>query len=285
VSDDLSGLDDTQRRLVLAWFGQVDAVQDLSWGVVDNVVLKVRTGGRDVVVKAGGPTNHHIAREITGHLDFLAGLASTGHAPVLLHHDRDARVLATTWVPGDLVADSPAVSVPDTYRQAGVLLARLHAVAARIDGDWESAERARALAYLAGPHRIEADTEARLRAVLSGHRTPPVRVVPTHGDFHPRNWVVDDDGVVRLIDLGRAAWRPARTDLARLAVGPFAGRPDLAAAFTAGYGADLRDDEGWARTQVYEAIGTAVWAYRVGDAAFETQGHRMIAGVLTGRGD
>ncbi|WP_418276840.1 phosphotransferase [Isoptericola jiangsuensis] len=279
MSCDLSRLDDAQRRLVTRWFGAVEQVHDLSWGVTDTVVLRLRTAGQDVVVKAGGPDNHHIGREISGHQDFLAGLASTGHAPVLLHHDRQARVLATSWVPGELVATHRAAGAADTYRQAGVLLARLHAVAARIDGDWESAERAKALAHLAGPHRIDADTEARLRALLATHPTPPVRVVPTHGDFHPRNWVVED-GVVRLIDLGRAAWRPARTDLARLAAGPFAGRPDLAEAFVAGYGHDLRDDEGWERTPVHEAIGTAVWAYRVGDAAFETQGHRMIAEVL-----
>jgi hypothetical protein len=279
VTSDLSLLDDVQRERVHAWFGPFADVRDLSWHQTDTVVLRLRAGDRHVVVKAGGPANHHIAREITGHLDFLPGLAATEHAPTLLHHDRTARILATTWLPGDLVLDTPALTVPDTYRQAGILLARLHGAASRIDGDWEAAQDAKALAYLDRPHRIDPGTEARLRSVIAGHRNPPVRVVPTHGDFQPRNWVVHD-GVVRLIDLGRAGWRPARTDLARLAVGPLAGRSELRDAFVAGYGADLTDDEGWHRTLVREAVGTAVWAYHVGDAAFETQGHRMIAEAL-----
>lgn len=31
---------------------------------------------------------------------------------------------------------------------------------------------------------------------------------------------------------------------------------------------------------VHEAIGTAVWAYQVGDERFERQGHRMVAEAL-----
>jgi hypothetical protein len=34
------------------------------------------------------------------------------------------------------------------------------------------------------------------------------------------------------------------------------------------------------RTRVRAAIGTAAWAYRVGDEVFEAQGHRMIAEAL-----
>ncbi|MBS9376660.1 hypothetical protein GON09_005681 [Rhodococcus sp. B50] len=30
-----------------------------------------------------------------------------------------------------------------------------------------------------------------------------------------------------------------------------------------------------------EAIGTAVWAYQVGDEPFENEGHRMLADALT----
>jgi hypothetical protein len=33
---------------------------------------------------------------------------------------------------------------------------------------------------------------------------------------------------------------------------------------------------------VREGIGTAAWAHRVGDEAFEAQGHRMIAEALAG---
>ena len=45
-------------------------------------------------------------------------------------------------------------------------------------------------------------------------------------------------------------------------------------------GADPRDAAAWQRNRIREAIGTAVWAYQVGDEAFEQQGHRMIAEAL-----
>jgi hypothetical protein len=104
-------------------------------------------------------------------------------------------------------------------------------------------------------------------------------VVPTHGDWQPRNWLWHR-GVVSVIDLGRADLRPALTDFSRLAVQQLRGEPSLEAAFLAGYGADPREPAAWRRELVREAIGTAVWAFQVGDEPFERQGHRMIAEAL-----
>jgi thiamine kinase-like enzyme len=105
--------------------------------------------------------------------------------------------------------------------------------------------------------------------------------VPTHGDWQPRNWLVHD-GLVRVIDFGRAAMRPAMTDLARLAAQDFLRDPRLEAAFMDGYGADPREASGWYRARVREAVATAAWAHRVGDETFEAQGHRMISSALAG---
>nr|WP_232848145.1 phosphotransferase [Occultella kanbiaonis] len=125
-----------------------------------------------------------------------------------------------------------------------------------------------------------AETESGLRSIIATHDHPPAVLVPTHGDWQPRNWLVDDEGCVRVIDLGRAAWRPALTDLGRLARQEWQGRPDLEAAFLDGYGGDPREQSAWQRTLVREAIGTAAWAYQVGDEPFEQQGHRMIQQCL-----
>ncbi|WBB53057.1 phosphotransferase [Verrucosispora sp. WMMD573] len=83
-----------------------------------------------------------------------------------------------------------------------------------------------------------------------------------------------------VIDFGRAAMRPAFTDFGRLAAQDFRRGPQLEAAFLDGYGPDPREPDAWHRTRVREAIGTAAWAYRVGDEAFEAQGHRMITEAL-----
>jgi hypothetical protein len=42
-----------------------------------------------------------------------------------------------------------------------------------------------------------------------------------------------------------------------------------------------RDLLAWHRHRLREAIGTAAWAYQVGDEAFEQQGHRMITAALS----
>ena len=74
------------------------------------------------------------------------------------------------------------------------------------------------------------------------------------------------------------------TDFARLAVQDFSRDPKLEAAFLEGYGADPREADAWHRNRVREAIGTAGWAYRVGDERFEAQGHQMICDALAWRG-
>ena len=138
---------------------------------------------------------------------------------------------------------------------------------------------ARQRAWLAGAHRIAPGTVARLHAELDSWPTPPATLVPTHGDWQPRNWLVHA-GVVAVIDFGRAALRPALTDFARLEVQQFRGHPALERAFLDGYGDDPREPAAQHRSRVREAIGTAAWAHRVGDERFERQGHRMIAEAL-----
>ena len=120
-------------------------------------------------------------------------------------------------------------------------------------------------------------------AVRAGGENNHHTLVPAHGDWQPRNWLIHR-GVVSIIDFGRAAMRPAMSDFARLAAQEFRRRPNLEAAFLDGYGSDPRERSAWHRNRVREAIGTAAWAYRVGDETFEAQGHRMIADALTAGG-
>ncbi|WP_202912120.1 hypothetical protein [Nesterenkonia muleiensis] len=94
--------------------------------------------------------------------------------------------------------------------------------------------------------------------------------------------MVDADGTIRGIDFGRAALRPAAKDFERLAAQEFRWHPGSEGAFLCGYGADPREPAAWFRQRVRAAIGTAVWAFQVGDEDFEAQGHRMIKDVLTG---
>ncbi|WP_158244843.1 GNAT family N-acetyltransferase [Verrucosispora sp. ts21] len=268
-----------QRALLRRWLPGATLVRDHSWGLVATRVIEVSCAGSRFIVKAGAADDSHIERELHAHRNWLRPWTDRGRAPMLVHGSAEDQLLVTRYLPGVLVLGTAHADQPDTYRQAGDLLAPLHAQSAVVDDDYERRENERSLAWLDRPHRIAASTVARLRAEIADWPTPPSTLVPTHGDWQPRNWLVHD-GVVSIIDFGRAALRPALTDFARLAVQDFRRDPRLEAAFLDGYGADPREADAWYRTLVRAAIGTAAWAHQVGDESFEAQGHRMLAEVL-----
>ncbi len=252
---------------------------DHSWGLVGTTVLELLHDGDRFVVKAGDEQDHHLAREIRAHREWLGPWTASGRAPQLLGADEDAKILVTRYLPGELVQGTDDESRPDTYRQAGELLALFHEQFAAEDEEFEAREKQKALRWLDKPHRIDPSVAGRLRDLVESWPTPTCTVVPTHGDWQPRNWIVHH-GTVNIIDFGRAGLRPALTDFARLAVQQFHQDPALEAAFLEGYGGDPREEAAWERNVIREAIGTAVWAYQVGDERFEQQGHWMIETAL-----
>ena len=278
---ELRSLTDRQRQTLARWAPRAALVRDHSWGLVQTTVLELEDPqhGR-VILKAGGPEDHHLAREVRAHREWLRPWARTGHAPQLIAADETGKLLMTRFLPGELVEGHTAQDDPDTYRQAGVLLARFHAQLSRSSSDWGLRLVQRALGWLGRPHRIDAASVAALRAEIS---TWPVHgevtLVPTHGDWQPRNWLIDE-GAVRVIDFGRADLRPALEDLARLARQDFARDPALEDAFLSGYCADPREAGLWRRTLVVEAISTAAWAHGVGDEDFEQVGLQQISRLL-----
>lgn len=276
---ELPRLTPEQHAIIRTWLPDAELVADLSWESMGTAVLHLRTPDGEMIVKAGGPGNHHIDREIHAHLRFTKPWVERGVAARLLRHDLERKVLLLDYLTGSLVQGAPEEWIPETYRQAGEMLAELHSQGARPDDDYEAKMTRKALASLDDPHRIAPETVGRLRELLLADEPHPVTLVPTHGDWQPRNWLIDG-GTVRAIDLGRADWRPAFTDFARLAVRQFAADPALERAFLDGYGPDPRTPDRWRILLIREAIGTAVWAYKVGDERFEMEGHRMIEDVL-----
>lgn len=242
-------------------------------------VLEISSRGERYIVKGGDASDHHIARELRAHRTWLEPWTGRGRAAQLVQADDEAKLILTRFLPGELVLGSADEWTPETYRQAGELLAVFHAQYAVQDESYEAGENQRALDYLGDPHTIAPELVARLRSIVESWPTPAATLAPTHGDWQPRNWLIHD-GVVSIIDFGRADLRPAYTDFARLAAQQFVGHPELERAFLDGYGSEPRDPEAWQRTRVREAISTAVWAHQIGDTEFEQQGHRMIAAAL-----
>lgn len=277
------GLTERQRELLDGWLPGAQVVRDHSWGLIGTTVLElVHRSGRYIVkaAKAGDVDGRHLDRELRAHRAWLEPWTSQGRAPLLAHADDDAQLLVTHHLPGELLLGHPDEYEPELHRQAGQLLAALHDQYRVEDPDFEARARSKILRAMADrPHRIEPDVEARLRAEVQAWPTPVATLVPTHGDWQPRNWLVHD-GRLGVIDFGRVELRPAETDLVRLAAQQFRTAPALWDAFLDGYGSDPRQAEGWRRRRTYEAIATATWARLVGNEPFEQQGHRMIADVL-----
>lgn len=268
-----------QQTLLDQWLPGATVVHDHSWGLVQTTVLEILHNGGRYILKAGGPNDGHIARELEAHHTWLRPWTSIGRAPELLHGDPSAKLVLTRYLPGELVQDTTAADDPETYRQAGELLALLHGQSAQTDDDLERRERDKAFAWLAKPHCIPAEHVESLHADLDRWPTPPTTIVPTHGDWQTRNWLIDR-GTVHAIDFGRAALRPADSDWVRLSQNEFRRDHRFERAFIEGYGGDPREAASWFRTRVREAIGTACWAYAVGDADFEAQGLRLIQEVV-----
>lgn len=268
-----------QHELLEHWFPGATILDDHSWGLVGTTVLELTRDGAHYIAKAGDEKDHHLARELHAHRLWLGPWTSLGRAPQLVHADEDAKLLVTRYLPGKLVEGSSDEWNPDVYRQAGDLLARFHGQFSVEDPRFEEQANANSLRWLARPHRIPACTTARLREIIEVWPTPVSVLVPTHGDWQPRNWLVHHN-TLSVIDFGRAALRPALTDFGRLTAQQFRAVPELESAFLAGYGEDPREPAAWRRSQVREAIATAAWAYQVGEEAFEQQGHRMLADAM-----
>ncbi|MFP5313041.1 MAG: phosphotransferase [Actinomycetes bacterium] len=242
-------------------------------------MLEVLHGEHRYVIKAAGPANHHIRREIEAHQACTAVWSSRGLAPRLVAADRSLNLLVTEYLDGCLVEGDAAEYREDTYLQAGQLLRLFHAQATRVDARYEVEATAKAAAWLQGLHRIDPAMAKEAEAVFDAYRPEPVVLVPTHGDWQPRNWLVNGSRL-RIIDFGRFAFRPALSDFCRLAAQQWRAAPGLEAAFFAGYGADPRESTLWDMALLREAVATAVWAHQVDDHRFEHQGHRMIRDAL-----
>jgi len=132
-------LSPAQEDAVRTWFDAVEIIADHSWGLTDTVVLHVRHAQGESIIKAGGPGNHHIGREITAHEQWTTPWREAGRCARLRHADRELNMLATSYLPGTLVKDHPAADDPDTHRQAGELLARFHAQERTVSKEYESA--------------------------------------------------------------------------------------------------------------------------------------------------
>ena len=239
--------------MVERWLPGCSLAADLSWHETDTLVRQLRTPGADYILKGAGAA--------------------------LRFSDSRARLMILDYLPGRLSEHTARELDPEFHRQAGRALRILHQGTPRLDAGNESMLLAVSFQRLGQEHRIDPGNERRAYDVLRAYQPQPGLLVPTHGDWQPRNWL-SDRGNLKAIDFGRFDYRAPSTDLVRLANQQWLGRPELEAAFLQGYGGDPRQKRSWPVECLHEAIGTIVYGYRLGAEDFEAQGQRMLSHAL-----
>lgn len=195
--------------------------------------------------------------EVHGYEQWAAAFGS--HAPHLLAvREEEPLALVVSALPGQCLENVhlPPAQEQRVWRDAGRALARLHNLATgeffgpcNRDGSPRQGACTDAQEFMA----VQLEQE-RERGVRMGYLTPAELAVvqaaleqipafageppvPCHRDYCSANWVVSDDGRwVGVIDFEFAEWNVRVADFTRHPNWEWIGRPDLAAAFFAGYG-------------------------------------------------
>jgi tRNA A-37 threonylcarbamoyl transferase component Bud32 len=170
-----------------------------------------------------------------------------GHdAPRLISNDDGLRVLMISEVTGDQVAGFELEWDSLVHFKAGALIRRLHESATPVVTDQFARQCAArfedAASRAEGIVSSSLVSEARL-LIAQAMDLSSLALVPAHRDNHPRNWMVDSGGHVRLIDFGLAEYDPWVVDVFLLEQDYWRTDPSLKVAFLSGYDREMTDDD------------------------------------------
>lgn len=260
--------------------GRCEVVSDLSWDLdLSNVLVLRPTDGEAVVAKRHVDAGQ-FGRELHAYRRWVPAIAD--RAPRLLGVAEDECVLVMSLLPGRLAQHLQLDTAETVHRDAGVVLRRFHDAQPAVPHPaWAEDREARLREWLADapeglldPNDIAwAFGEARALRTL-----PAPAVVPCHGDWQPRNWLIDADLLVRTFDFEHARLSWWIHDLQRLVWQEWASVPSLAVAFLEGYGRGLTEDEVcglWSSTAIGHII-QIVWASRHGDTGYAAKGREHL---------
>lgn len=259
-------------------------VTDRSWPRDGSRVWEVTTEDEQHLYLKQHQSERFHSREVAAYRRWIPVLGA-GRAPRLLASDPDLRAILITAVPGR-VALAPYVceaDEPEIYRQAGMLLRRLHdaATGESASGIGRVADRADRHITQAGALLAPEDAElVRYHAAHLKETAQVLPAVPTHGDAQARN-ILWDSGLrhVALIDFERAEPGLAVRDFVRLEYGAWDGRPRLHEAFLDGYGRLLTTEEESALRDLaaLDAASAIQWGAANDDPDIMTRAYRTLA--------
>ncbi|GAA3120169.1 hypothetical protein GCM10010466_08770 [Planomonospora alba] len=209
-------------------------------------------------------------------------------APHLVAFDEGSCSLLVTYVPGRRADRLRPGSTAEerAHRGAGETLRLLHAVPLEQPAvDVAAFLAGRMLHWAVRAHAAALIDQAELRTL---HRhaeelaATPMDGVICHLDYQPRNWIVQPDGGIAVIDFEHTRPDALVRDLARLAFRRWPHRPRLREEFLTGYGRDLSDEEErlLSRFAAVEALTSMVRGDERGDPRLFAYGKALLAAIL-----
>jgi hypothetical protein len=219
--------------------GPHQVISDKSWGHGATRVLELRQDSGATWFLKGHSQPDAYGRELAAYRAWVPALGD--HAPHLRAADDTLAALLLSAVPGE--AGSALGYEPGAQRQAGALLRRLHDGATVPALDLAAAKLAELEGWIARADGLFEPAEldfarASVRG-LAGHALVPL---PSHGDYTPRNWLLDGERI-SVIDFEWARPDVWVADLVRLYCGAWREAPALGEAFLDGYGRQLSADD------------------------------------------
>lgn len=232
----------------LSWaeevLGSSITTSDHSWPHNRSAVLELsdELGDRWFLKRPGDSTRFE--REVYAYEKYLPALGDG--APRYVASNSRHQTLLISAVAGHLVFNTDDAIRPEVHRQAGEWLARLHASAPPEPAPGLGGQLAEQLEVVLARANdvLEPFLIDYVRDANSGWaRLIDAVTVPCHRDYWARNWIVNGDGVLRVIDFGLSRHDLVVRDFSRLAHYSWSTRPHLKDAFLDGYGRNLTSDE------------------------------------------
>ncbi|MFE5162674.1 phosphotransferase enzyme family protein [Streptomyces sp. NPDC056697] len=268
------------RQLAEQAVGPIATWTDTSWDRDSSRVWRADGAQTGVwYVKIHQNTRFH-HREVDAYRGWVPSLGTA--TPTLVTADSALRAVVITAVPGRPlhgIAHPPEQQQP-LFHQIGALAAAIHRSAAPLPADEGVPALAKVERHLeaARPYLHPGDEEFIRQIVARAEDVPPLDRVPTHGDFHLRNLLLDDNGSLAVVDFERSEPGPAIRDLVRLA-DAWATQPRLHDAFMSGYGRALTPDEEerFVIDSTLDALSGIQYGATHGDPETQQRGHRTLA--------
>lgn len=288
----------TPSPALLAWasrdLGARPAVQDVSHPRETSRVFQLDLPGSVRFYLKISPKAVMYERETLA-LRSAAPALGAGCAPQLRASSAEHLALLLTAVPGRPLKQLTLTPPEEAraYRQAGALLARLHAAGDLTGPRRAEAEQAlQAAADGADGHlanagdRLTAPEQKFVRDMAEQLRTlPPLPLAFIHGDAWDRNlmWsrTLQQAG---WIDFERSRAATAVQDFVLMACSTWTDRPDLRAACLQGYGRNLTAEEQHALKclAALDAVSCLVWGPKLDDPYVTTRGRRTLDRLMAG---